>query len=226
LRNFGAAGFQFDFGVRKSRGACEATYTAINASVAQGAVIAVYRLHAMVRQIRVRKSMNGVHANQGGPKRERFGSPVLVDRRTVRACNGAIMGAPKGHAKYGGGRAKGTGNRVTQEFRETIMRLLDDHRENIALWLSQVANGTLRVLDNGQVVGDPPNPGKALDLIAKLAEYGAPKLTRAEVVPPAAQSTNHIRIEFIHASPPAALRESTADVVDDPVELPTPSRRH
>ena len=137
------------------------------------------------------------------------------------------MGAPKGHPKYGGGRAKGTRNRVSQEFRETILRLLDDNRENIGKWLAQVADGTIQILENGQVVGDPPNPSKALDLIAKLAEYAAPKLTRAEVVPPAAQSSNHIRIEFIHASPPAALRESTVDVVDDPVErIPAPSRRH
>jgi hypothetical protein len=156
-----------------------------------------------------------------------IGSPVLVDSRMVRACNSPIMGAPKGHPKYGGGRVKGTRNRVSQEFRETVARLLDDHRENIGKWLAQVADGTIQVLENGQVVGDPPNPGKALDLIAKLAEYAAPKLTRAEVMPPAAQSSNHIRIEFIHASPPAALRESTADAVDEPREdIPAPSRRH
>ena len=137
------------------------------------------------------------------------------------------MGAPKGHPKYGGGRAKGTRNRVSQEFRETVAQLLDDNRENIGKWLAQVADGTIQILESGQVVGDPPNPGKALDLIAKLAEYAAPKLTRAEITSPAAQSGNHIQIEFIHASPPAALRESTADVVDEPVEgIQAPTRRH
>jgi len=81
-----------------------------------------------------------------------FGSPMLVDRRMARACNGAIMGAPKGHPKDGGGRAKGTRNRVMQEFRETVAQLLDDNRENIGKWLAQVADGTTQILENSQVV--------------------------------------------------------------------------
>jgi hypothetical protein len=82
--------------------------------------------------------------------------------------------------------------------------------------LRQVANGTLRVF-HGQVVGEGPNPGKALDLIAKLAEYGAPKLTRAEVTTSGGQdgATHHIQIEFIH--PPKQLAEK-------PPELDAPGR--
>ncbi len=64
-----------------------------------------------------------------------------------------------------GGRAKGTPNRATQEFRETIRLLLDDNRENVAIWLDQVAG---------------EDPAKALDLLAKLAEFAAPKLGRVE----------------------------------------------
>jgi hypothetical protein len=63
-------------------------------------------------------------------------------------------------------------NRVTVEFRETVKALLEDNAENVAVWLSQVANG---------VGGKEPAPEKALDLLAKLAEYAAPKLSRQEV---------------------------------------------
>jgi len=49
---------------------------------------------------------------------------------------------------------------------------LDDTADNVGLWLQQVAEG------HGEVKADP---GKALDLVAKLAEYAAPKLNRTEL---------------------------------------------
>lgn len=73
-----------------------------------------------------------------------------------------------------GGRSKGTPNKVTQEFRETVRRLLEDNSENIGRWLSQVAEGDGS--ENGK-----PNPAKALDIITGLAEFAAPKLARTEV---------------------------------------------
>ena len=74
-----------------------------------------------------------------------------------------------------GGRVAGTPNKVTQEFRDTVRKLLDDNQQNVGKWLQAVAEG------------DPlnevkPDPGKALDLMAKLAEFAAPKLARTEVV--------------------------------------------
>lgn len=70
-----------------------------------------------------------------------------------------------------GGRAKGTPNKVTQEFRQTVKQLLEDNAENVGVWLRQVAEGH----------GDnKPAPDKALDLLAKLAEFAAPKLARHE----------------------------------------------
>lgn len=67
----------------------------------------------------------------------------------------------------GPGRPKGSTNKVTREFRETIRKLLEENSENVALWLEQVAQD---------------DPGKALDHLAKLAEYAAPKLGRIEHV--------------------------------------------
>lgn len=70
-----------------------------------------------------------------------------------------------------GGRVPGVPNKITQEFRATITTLLDKNASNIDLWLLQVALG------HGDI---KPDPAKALDLIAKLAEFAAPKLGRIE----------------------------------------------
>jgi hypothetical protein len=71
----------------------------------------------------------------------------------------------KNTGNMGKGRPKGAVNKSTRTFRDTINKLLDENAENVSLWLSQVA------------VDDP---AKALDLISKLAEYAAPKLSRTE----------------------------------------------
>lgn len=80
----------------------------------------------------------------------------------------------KGEKRPYQGRPKGTPNKATVEFRETVQKLLDDNRENVARWLTLVAEGD--GTDKGQ-----PDPGRALDLLAKLAEYAAPKLARTVI---------------------------------------------
>lgn len=64
-------------------------------------------------------------------------------------------------------------NKVTQEFRETVRKLLEDNAQNVGRWLTLVAEGD--GTENGK-----PDPAKALDLITKLAEFAAPKLNRTE----------------------------------------------
>ena len=85
-----------------------------------------------------------------------------------------------------GGRKSGTPNKVNQEFRETVTKLLEENTENVSLWLAKVAEG------------DPinevkPDPAKALDLLSKLAEYAAPKLARTEHV---GDNKNPVSISF------------------------------
>lgn len=65
-----------------------------------------------------------------------------------------------------GGRQPGSPNKATVEFRQTIQSLLDANQANVCIWLKRVA---------------ADDPAKALDLMAKLAEYAAPKLSRTEV---------------------------------------------
>ena len=80
------------------------------------------------------------------------------------------MAKAKGSAKVGG-RVAGTPNKATVEFRETVTKLLSDNSSNVAVWLAQVAEG------HGDVKAAPD---KALDLLARLAEFAAPKLNRTE----------------------------------------------
>lgn len=74
-----------------------------------------------------------------------------------------------------GGRKAGTPNRVTAEFRDTVRLLLESNAQNVVRWLTLVAEGDGTKLNK-------PDPAKALDLLAKLAEYAAPKLARTEHV--------------------------------------------
>lgn len=80
----------------------------------------------------------------------------------------------KGKTNNPNGRPKGKPNRVTVEFRETVRKLLDENSQNVGRWLTLVAEG------DGTEAGKP-DPAKALDLLAKLAEYAAPKLARTEI---------------------------------------------
>lgn len=80
------------------------------------------------------------------------------------------MAFVKGQSGNPKGKAKGP-NKSTREFRDTVARVLESNSENVGIWLSEVAAG------KGDVKADP---GRALDLLAKLAEYASPKLARTE----------------------------------------------
>jgi len=69
--------------------------------------------------------------------------------------------------KRGRGRPPGRSNNKTIEFRVSVQKLLDDNRENMTLWLRQVA---------------AESPDKALGHLTRLAEFAAPKLARTELV--------------------------------------------
>jgi hypothetical protein len=96
-----------------------------------------------------------------------------------------------------GGRTAGTPNKATTEFRQTITSLLEKNAAKVDLWLQQVADG----------YGDVrPDPAKALDLLAKLAEFGAPKLSRSELSGPDGGPIEVLAKEQRDAAVNAALR--------------------
>lgn len=108
-----------------------------------------------------------------------------MEKKTKRKPSGAAALGP------GPGRPKGVPNKVTTEFRETVRRLLESNSENVGRWLTLVAEGDGS--ENGR-----PDPAKALDLLAKLAEYAAPKLGRVEHVGDDNNPLRHsIKIEFV-----------------------------
>lgn len=78
-----------------------------------------------------------------------------------------------GWPKAGPGRTKGVPNKVTTEFRQTVTRLLEMNEKKFSRWLDEVAEGC-------EEKKLPANPAKALDIIASLAEYAAPKISRVE----------------------------------------------
>lgn len=93
---------------------------------------------------------------------------MTVTKSKRKPTGAAAMGA-------GPGRPKGVPNKVTTEFRAAVTRLLEATQDNMIRWLTQVAEG------DGTEYGRP-DPAKALDLMAKLAEYSNPKLGRVEHV--------------------------------------------
>lgn len=88
-----------------------------------------------------------------------------VEPKTRKRASNPNRGSKPGEKR--GGRKAGTPNRVTVEFRETVRKLLEDNAPNVQKWLQAVA---------------AENPDKALQRLAQLAEYAAPKLVRTEVV--------------------------------------------
>lgn len=69
--------------------------------------------------------------------------------------------------------------------------LLEKNAQNVGIWLERVANG------HGEV---KPAPEKALDLLAKLAEFAAPKLARNEVTGKDGGDVIH-RVEVVIVDP-------------------------
>lgn len=86
-----------------------------------------------------------------------------------------------------GGRPPGGQNKATQEFKATITDLLAQNTDNVSRWLRIVAEGNGSEIAIAMREGMPvpkaldPDPGKALDLVSRLAEYAYPKLARTEL---------------------------------------------
>jgi len=71
----------------------------------------------------------------------------------------------KGHKKMGG-RGKGVTNKVTADKKALMSALVDYGLKNAERWLERTAK---------------KNPARALDALAKLAEYALPKLAKTDV---------------------------------------------
>lgn len=99
-----------------------------------------------------------------------------------------------GAGRPGPGRPKGSANKATKEFRQTVTKLLEDNSENVGRWLMLVAEGD--GTDSGK-----PDPAKALDLLAKLAEFASPKLARTELTGQDGEPLAPITIQVVGVEP-------------------------
>lgn len=89
------------------------------------------------------------------------------------------------------GRPPGAINKAKREMQEIARMIVDKNAENIERWLSEVANGKPSQIvaaqpefgiAGGIIPGLDPDPAKAIDLLVKIAEFGAPKATRAPLL--------------------------------------------
>jgi hypothetical protein len=110
--------------------------------------------------------------------------PMEPSKVLISGEKGAPIAQKRKPPAAGMGRQKGVPNKVTQEFRVTVQKLLDDNRENIGKWVEQIANGIPPIQDaQGRFLhpGRPGDPAQALRCLGHLADFAAPRLSRAEV---------------------------------------------
>lgn len=90
-----------------------------------------------------------------------------------------------------GGRVKGVPNRVSSAAREAFLATFQRLAPDLEVWLQQTANGWDEEIEVKPRGGGEPvtvikrvgkDPGKAADLLIRMAEYHVPKQSRTEVV--------------------------------------------
>lgn len=100
-------------------------------------------------------------------------------------------------SKRAAGRPKGAENKATTDFKAAVNNVLNYAAPKMVGWLESVALGDIEH-------GVKPAPEKALDLLAKLAEFAAPKLSRAEVANAdnkAFETVNRVQFEIVNPQP-------------------------
>jgi hypothetical protein len=83
-----------------------------------------------------------------------------------------------------GGRKKGTPNKTTAEDREAFRMVYEGRLGDLDRWITETGDGYPAVhflADGTQIPYVEKNPGKASDLLLRMAEHFVPKLTRNEV---------------------------------------------
>jgi hypothetical protein len=73
-----------------------------------------------------------------------------------------------------------------------VCKLLEANADKIGTWLDSVAEGDPEH-------GRAPDPARALDTLARLAEFAVPKLARVEGVGGASAQATAIKVNFVNA---------------------------
>jgi hypothetical protein len=86
--------------------------------------------------------------------------------------------------KKTGGRKKGVPNKLTSVGRQAFMATFGKLEGDLEKWIRETAEGfeAVHFLSDGRAIPYlEKNPGKAADLLIRMAEYHFPKLGRTEV---------------------------------------------
>lgn len=93
---------------------------------------------------------------------------------------------PSGGKRPGAGRPKGTPNKVTAEAREAFRMVYEGRLADLDRWLRETGDGfdAVKIVVVDKVVEKVPyvekDPGKAAELLTRMAEHFVPKLQRVE----------------------------------------------
>jgi len=90
------------------------------------------------------------------------------------------MAAHKGHDGQGGGRPKGSPNKVNAIAREAIAAFVDGNADRLVGWLDQIAEN---------------DPKDAFNAFMSVVEYHIPKLARQELTGPGGDA---IKVEVVN----------------------------
>ncbi len=90
---------------------------------------------------------------------------------------------PRGGKRPGAGRKKGTPNKTTAEAREAFRMVYEGRLSDLDRWLKETGDGFRAVhflADGKKIPYLEKNPGKAAELLTRMAEHFVPKLQRIE----------------------------------------------
>lgn len=90
---------------------------------------------------------------------------------------------PRGGKRPGAGRKKGSPNKTTAEAREAFRMVYEGRLADLDRWIRETGDGFRAVhflQDGTKIPYLEKNPGKAAELVARLAEHFVPKLQRLE----------------------------------------------
>lgn len=82
-----------------------------------------------------------------------------------------------------GGRKKGVPNKVTAEARDAFKAIYEGRIEDLDRWIRETGDGfeAVHFLQDGtKIPYIEKNPGKASDILTRMAEHFVPKLQRVE----------------------------------------------
>jgi hypothetical protein len=109
-----------------------------------------------------------------------------------------------------GGRTKGTENKVTAEMRAMFKAVFEKRLADLDRWIIETGDGfeaTHFLADGTSIPYLERNPGKAAELLTRLAEFHIPKLQRTTI------DLSVIPIGEIEAE--VSRREAQSDTVPD-----------